>query len=670
MHARNNEEYIGCEACSAINSPAHSCADGTCLDEHSNSKNEIMELVIAVIAGLFGLIIIKFSRSGRLALNYMYLGMGLELLGYLVSARPVLKGALKNLFKGRLMDELFLMSIASIGAFIIGATEEAIGVMVLYRIGELLQDKAADKSRRSIRAVLALRPDSARVKRNGDWVIVKAEEVVVGDELLVRPGEKVPVDGKLLSGLGSFDTSSMTGESEPRAVGPGDRAMAGFIVMDGAISMVAEKAAGESSAARIIELVEHARSSKAKTELFITRFARWYTPMVVGLAALAAFLPPLLIPGQSLALWTYRALVMLVISCPCALVISVPLGYFGGLGGAARRGILVKGASVLDTLADASTVVFDKTGTLTDGSFAVQGLSPSNGHSNESLLIHAGAAGSHSNHPLAKAIRAAMEKGGLTKPFVDEGSYKEIPGHGSEVVFNGARVMAGSDRMLHLKGIEHPCEPAKGTEIHVASDSVYVGRIELGDSLKADGKSAIKRLKALGINKVLMLTGDSEGAAKRIAEEAELDEVHSGLLPQGKLERLEGIMAEQKSGTVLFVGDGINDAPVLARADAGIAMGLAGAEAAMESADVVLMKDEPGAVADAIESARHTRRIVKQNIAFALGIKVALLAFGAFGLAAMWQALIADVGVALLAVLNSGRALMLPGKGIEAQALD
>ncbi|MBU0927907.1 MAG: cadmium-translocating P-type ATPase [Spirochaetes bacterium] len=576
---------------------------------------------------------------------------------YLLAGRDVLLAAAKNVARGRVFDELFLMSIASLGAFAIGAMEEAIGVMVFYKVGEMLQEGAADESRRSIRSLLAMRPDKARVSRDGQWVDCLPEDVVPGDLVLVRPGERVPVDGIVVEGAGSFDTSSMTGESAPRAAGAGDDALSGFIALDAAITLRAERPASESSAARIVALVENASKAKARTELFITRFAKWYTPAVVVGALLVAIAPPLLVPGQRFADWAYRALVMLVISCPCAFVISVPLGYFGGLGGAAKRGILIKGASVLDALADAGTVVFDKTGTLTDGSFSVREISPADGFDEESLLGGAVAAETHSNHPLAVAIRDAWASTGKPRPVCDDGSYSEIPGHGAVALVGGRRVIAGGDRLLHIEGVPHECRPAAGTEIHIAIAGRYAGRIGVGDALKSDGKSALERLRGLGVRRIAMLTGDSGAAADRVAAEAGIDEVHHGLLPEGKLERLEAILGQEKGrGSVLFVGDGVNDAPVLARADAGIAMG-GGSDAAVESADVVLMSGEPSRVAEAVERAKRTRRIVTQNIAFALGVKLAFLGLGALGMAAMWEAVIADVGVALLAVLNSSRAL-------------
>ena len=636
---------------------------------------ELLVLALAVAIGIGGYLLEYAAAIKGDAINgdASWLGsaaLAAFALAYLLAGGEVLLGALKNILRGRVFDELFLMSIASAGAFAIGAMEEAIGVMVFYRVGELLQERAAGKSRNSIRSLLALRPDLARVRRNGIWSEVSPEEVLPGEAVLVRPGERVPVDGVIEEGSGSFDTAAMTGESLPRTVGPGDEALAGFIAVDSALTIQALRQASESSAARIMELVENAAKSKAKTDLFITRFARWYTPGVVIAALLIALLPPLITGSGDFAGWGYRALVMLVISCPCALVISVPLGYFAGLGGAARRGILIKGASVIDALADAKTVVFDKTGTITDGKFKVLELSPADGFDAEGLLRGATAAGTHSNHPLARAIRKAWEitfdsrLGSKPIPQCEEGSYTEIPGHGTSGRLEGQEVLAGGDRLLHLRNIPHDCDDsftsASGTVVHVAMAGQYAGRIAMGDSVKPDGPGALTDLRNMGIRRIAMLTGDTETAAVRAGAEAGIDEIHHSLLPEHKLDRLEAIISEERlrgRGSILFVGDGTNDAPVLARADAGIAMGGAGSDAAIESADVVLMTDEPSRVAEAVHRARRTRAIVMQNIVFALGFKAAFLAFGAFGLAAMWEAVIADVGVALLAVLNSTRAL-------------
>lgn len=623
----------------------------------THARRELVLLAAAVALAAAGFFVQAAARRAGAAAWLPIAATLVFALAYLLAGRDVLKSAARNIAHGQVFDELFLMSLASLGAFAIGAMEEAIGVMVFYKIGEMLQEAAANKSRRSIRSLLALRPDKARVRRGEVWVDCRPEDLAPGDLVLVRPGERVPVDGTVLDGDGAFDTSSMTGESTPRSAAAGSEALSGFIALEAALTIRAERLASESSAAHIVELVENASKAKAKTELFITRFARGYTPAVVVGALLVAILPPLLVPGQRFAEWVYRALVMLVISCPCAFVISVPLGYFGGLGGAARRGILIKGSSVLDALADAKTVVFDKTGTLTDGSFSVHEMEPANGFDEEALLGGAVAAGTHSNHPLAVAIREAWASTGKPAPACDDSGYVEIPGHGTVAMVGGREVLAGGDRLLHLKDIAHDCRPATGTEIHVAIAGLYAGRIGVGDRLKVDGQAALASLRGLGIRRIAMVTGDSGASADRIALQAGITEVHHGLLPEGKLERLESILGQERGrGTVIFVGDGVNDAPVLARADAGIAMG-AGSDAAIESADVVLMGGEPSRVAEAISRAKRTRAIVTQNIAFALGIKLAVIGLGAFGMAAMWEAVLADVGVALLAVLNSTRAL-------------
>ncbi len=655
----DDEDSSCCQACSGV-ALADASTAGSEADAHPISpavKKELATLAVATVIAIGGFFIQRAVREPGAAPWMAVAATCSFAAAYLVAGHDVLLSAARNIARGRVFDELFLMAVASLGAFAIGAMEEAIGVMVFYKVGEMLQEAAASKSRRSIRSLLAMRPDRARVRRGELWVDCRPEDLVPGDLVLVRPGERIPVDGTVVDGAGSFDSSALTGESMPRPASPGTEALSGFITLDAALTIRAERPASESSAARIVELVENASKAKAKTELFITRFARWYTPAVVVGAVLVAVLPPLLVPGQRFSDWAYRALVMLVISCPCAFVISVPLGYFGGLGGAARHGVLIKGASVLDALADVKTVVFDKTGTLTDGSFSVRELEPAEGFDEEALLGGAVSAGTHSNHPLAVAIRETWASTGKPMPGCDDSGYSEIPGHGTVAMVNGQEVLAGGDRLLHLKDIEHECRPATGTEIHVAIAGRYAGRIAVGDSLKSGGKAALASLRRLGVRRIAMLTGDSGASADRVASEAGITEVHHGLLPAGKLERLEAILGQERGhGTVIFVGDGVNDAPVLARADAGIAMG-AGSDAAIDSADVVLMGGEPSRVAEAIEGARRTRAIVTQNIVFALGIKLAVIGLGALGMAAMWEAVMADVGVALIAVLNSTRAL-------------
>ncbi|MFA6107856.1 MAG: heavy metal translocating P-type ATPase [Candidatus Latescibacterota bacterium] len=574
---------------------------------------------------------------------------------YLLAGWNVLTAAARGIRRGRVFDENFLMTVATTGAIAIHQLPEAVAVMVFFKIGEILQSLAVDRSRRSIRKLLALRPDSARVRRGGGLVEVPPDEVAVGAEIVVRPGERVPLDGRVLTGTGFVDTAALTGEPVPRRVEPGDEVLAGYISTDGSLEIRVSRSAGESSAAKIIRLVESATHAKAKTERFISRFARIYTPVVVATAAAVAFLPPLLVPGAGLHDWVYRALTMLVISCPCALVISIPLGYFGGVGGAARRGILVKGATYLDVLAKVNTVVFDKTGTLTRGSFGVTSLTPRDGIADAELLRYAALAEAHSNHPIAVSIRAAY---GQPAGGAAVGEYREIGGEGVVATVDGRVIMAGNDRLLHRQQVTHGLCRVDGTAVHVAVDGEYAGYLVLGDQLREGARQAISDLRALGIKRTVLLTGDESEVARRTAAELGIDEYHGELLPDGKVTQLELIMRESgPAGCTAFVGDGINDAPVLARADVGIAMGGSGADVAVETADVVLMADAPGKVVEAIARARQTRSIVLQNIALALGVKGAFLALGAFGIATMWEAVIADMGVALAAILNATRAL-------------
>jgi len=574
---------------------------------------------------------------------------------YLLAGWNVLAGAVRSIVSGRVFDENFLMTIATGGAFAIHQLWEAVAVMVFYKIGEILEDVTLDRSRRSIRRLLELRPDVARVRRAGALVEVKPEEVAAGEEVLVRPGERIPMDGLVLSGTGFVETSALTGEPVPRRVEPGKEVLAGFISTDGSLSIRATKTAGESSAAKIVSLVESSMQSKAKPERFIRRFAKAYTPLVVAVAALVAFLPPLVLPGASLHDWVYRALTMLVISCPCALVISIPLGYFGGVGGSSRHGILVKGARFLDTLAQVKTVVFDKTGTLTRGTFKVTSVNPRNGIGGPMLLRYAALAEAHSNHPIAASIREAYARPASDLVVSD---YREVGGQGVTARIDGHEVMAGNDRLLHALEIPHDTCCVDETMVHVAIDGKYAGYLVIGDETRDGARQAIQDLRSIGVAHTALLTGDDKDVARRIAAELGIDEWHGDLLPGEKVTLLEKIMAERgPTGATAFLGDGINDAPVLARADVGIAMGGAGADAAVETADVVIMTDSPGKIVEAIRRGRRTRAIVLQNIVLALGVKAAFLTLAAFGVATMWEAVIADMGVALAAILNATRAM-------------
>ncbi|MDR1949173.1 MAG: heavy metal translocating P-type ATPase [Spirochaetaceae bacterium] len=604
-----------------------------------------------------------------------YLPLFPLLSAYALAGLPVLRNAFRNLRRGRALDENFLMSIATIGAFAIGEWEEAVGVMIFYMIGELIQEAAVVRSRSSIDALLALKPDTARVKTGDTWTETAAGGVLPGSLVLVRPGERIPLDGIITEGAGMVDASMLSGESRPVERKQGDEVRSGTVSLDGVLVIQTTKTADDSSAARIIALVESARELKAKPERFITAFAKWYTPLVVGGALILAILPPILIPGARFTDWLYRALILLVISCPCALVVSIPLGYFAGIGGMSRRGIMVKGAVHLDSLNKTKYVAFDKTGTLTEGKFSVAALEPAPGIDKRRLLETAVLAESGSNHPIAQAICRAGQAavpgdGPIRAPEAGPGClYREIAGQGLELSFGAAEggqsILAGNRKLLESRGIpisggrgteENPAGSAPETEhtaVYLARDGRYYGRILVGDTIKEGAGEAVARLGSLGITETVIFTGDARAPAQLVGDELGVAAVKAELLPEDKLVEMEKLT---RRGTAVFVGDGINDAPVLARSDVGIAMG-SGADAAVEAADVIIMTDDPRRVPEAIVRARKTRRIVLGNVIFALGAKGIFISLAVLGLANMWIALLADVGVALLAILNSTRAL-------------
>ncbi|ASJ04740.1 heavy metal translocating P-type ATPase [Thermococcus barossii] len=578
---------------------------------------------------------------------------GVFVASYLLVGWKVLRSAIINSLHGNVFDENFLIAVATLGAFAIREYPEGVAVMLFYVVGEFFQDMAVDRSRRSIKALLALKAEHANLLRNGEVVRVKPEELKVGDTILVKPGEKVPVDGVVIEGESTVDTSALTGESVPRTVREGEEILSGMVNLSGVLRVRVTRELGDSTVSRILELVENASARKAKTEKFITRFARYYTPAVVGIAALIATVPPL-ITGDPFSTWVYRALVLLVISCPCALVLSIPLGYFGGIGKAAREGILVKGSNYLDALKDASIVAFDKTGTLTKGVFKVTKVETRNGFSEEEIIRFAALAEAHSNHPIARAIRRAYGKEINEAETVE---YEEIAGHGVRARIDGIEVLVGNDRLLHRFNIEHDTCRVRGTVAHVVIGGKYAGYIIISDEIKDDAPKAVKELKRLGVKKVVMVTGDSREVAEEIAKQLGLDGFYAELLPEDKVGAIEELEKEKGDGKVVFVGDGINDAPVLARADVGVAMGALGSDAAIETADVVIMDDKPSKLPRGIRIARKTQRIVWQNIVFALGVKLAFISLGILGEATMWEAVFADVGVALIAVFNAMRIL-------------
>ncbi len=618
-------------------------------EEEEEGKGRLFKIVAAAVLLVVAVMVEK--KTGWTTWQYLLL----FLVPYLMVGWDTLKEAAEGLFHGEALSEDFLMSIATLGALGIGFMPgaetqfpEAVFVMLFFQVGELFEEMAEGRSRRSISHLMDIRPDSARVERGGRWETVKPEEVAVGETILIQPGEKVPMDGVVLEGHSSLDTMALTGESVPRSICEGDEILSGCVNLSGVLRVRTTKAFGESTAAKILDLVENAASAKSRSESFITQFARVYTPIVVVLAVLVAVIPGL-VTGEWTT-WIYRGLMFLVVSCPCALVISVPLTFFGGLGGASRKGILIKGSNLVDTLSQVKTVVFDKTGTLTEGVFEVTAVHPEVLDQKE-LLHLAAHVERHSTHPIAMALRNAYPE--EQDSCAVEG-IKETAGHGVVAQVNGKRVAVGNSKLMEAEGAAwHPCEQ-EGTIIHVAMDGEYLGHIVISDRIKADSAKGIRALKAAGIGRTVMLTGDQEAVAASVARTLGVDEYHAQLLPADKVTQVERLLEE---GKLAFVGDGINDAPVLTRADVGIAMGALGSDAAIEAADVVLMDDKPSKIATAIRIARRTLRIAKENIGFAIGVKILVLVLAALGVATMWMAVFADVGVTVLAVLNAMRAL-------------
>ncbi|GEK91148.1 heavy metal translocating P-type ATPase [Alkalibacterium kapii] len=600
-----------------------------------------------------------FSLILLLSGMFIPLNEGLSLVlfiaAYLAAGYDVVWRAIKNILHGQLFDENFLMTIATFSAFYIQQYPEAVAVMVFYQIGEVFQDIAVTKSRRSISDLMDIRPDYANLVKGDTVDKVAPETVQAGDTILIRPGEKVPLDGEVIEGTSSMDTSVLTGESVPRSVKPGDTVLSGYINKNALLKLVVEKPFADSTVKKILDLVQNASGRKAPTEQFITKFARYYTPIVVIAAVMLAVIPPLLLPGATFNEWIYRASIFLVISCPCALVISIPVGFFGGIGSASRKGILVKGSNFLEALNDLKYIVVDKTGTLTKGKFELNEIKPANGFQEAQLLESAAYAEAYSTHPIADSIRERYDQT-IQKDRIT--AVNEIPGHGIEAEISGERVLAGNARLMERFSIDYTKAQDSGTLVYVAVNETYMGHLLISDTIKEDSAEGIKKLKKSGIEHIIMLTGDSKKIGEDVAEKLGITEVYTELLPHEKVDALEDILSrKEKNERVAFVGDGINDTPVLARSDIGIAMGGLGSDAAIEAADVVIMDDKIPKIASALKVAKNTRGIVWQNIILALGIKAVFLILGAFGIATLWEAVFADVGVTVLAVLNAMRIL-------------
>lgn len=608
-------------------------------------KKEIIKIVIALILFLVALIV---------PLESQLINNGLFVISYLIVGFEIVLKAIRNIFKGKVLDENFLMAIATIGAFVIGEYPESVAVMLFYQIGEAFQDYAVDKSRKSIISLMDIRPDFANIQRNGKIDKINPEEVNVGDIIVVKPGEKVPLDGIIVKGTSMIDTSALTGESVPKEVKEQDEILSGCINENGVLEVKVTKKFGESTASKILDLVENASSKKSKSENFISKFAKYYTPIVVVTAVLLAIIPPMIFNGAEWIEWIHRALTFLVVSCPCALVISIPLGFFGGIGGASKIGVLVKGSNYLEALSNTEIMVLDKTGTLTEGVFEVQQINPID-ISKEDLIKYATYAESFSNHPIAISLKKAYGKEIVNKKVSET---QELPGLGVRAVIDGESVLVGNEKLMKENCIDYIKSEEIGTILYIAVNNKFAGTIVISDKIKTDAKETIDKLKKDNIKKIVMLTGDKRKVGENVAKKLGIDEVYTELLPSNKVEKVEELMKNKsENGNLAFIGDGINDAPVLAISDIGIAMGGLGSDAAIEAADVVLMTDEPSKIVDAIKISKKTMRIVKQNIIFAISIKLIVLILSAIGISNMWQAVFADVGVSILAILNALRAL-------------
>lgn len=609
-------------------------------------KKQFVKIVIALVLFVIAMVI-KFEN--------VWINNGIFIVSYIIVGMEIVQKAIKNIFKGNFFDENFLMSIATLGAFCIGEFPEAVAVMLFYQIGELFQDYAVDKSRKSIASLMDIRPDYANVLRNKSEEKVSPDEVKIGETIIIKPGEKVPLDGLVTDGKTVLDTKALTGEPVPREVKKGEPILSGCINLSGVIKVEVTKEYGESTVSKILDLVENASSKKTKSENFITRFAKYYTPIVVIIAIILVVVPPLMIEGASFKDWVYRALSFLVVSCPCALVISIPLSFFGGIGGASKIGVLVKGSNYLEALSEAEIMVFDKTGTLTEGVFDVQkveavGISP------DELIKVVAYAEHYSNHPISQSIRKAY-KGEINENQIT--NFQELSGLGISVRIGMKNVLVGNEKLMIEQKIEYTKCDAIGTILYVAIDNRYVGYVLISDKIKEDAKQTILRLKKNNIKQIVMLTGDRKNIGEAVSKEIGIDRVYTELLPAEKVKKLEDLLKEKsEKGKLVFVGDGINDAPVLALADIGIAMGGLGADSSIEAADIVIMTDEPSKIISVMKLSKKTMRIVRENIIFAIAVKVLILLLTAFGLSTMWQAVFADVGVSIIAILNSLRALI------------